>query len=100
MDPDELKSKWADHDQKLEANIRLNRKLLTATRLNQARSELRRLALSLALESAVTFVVILALGDFIYEHFAMTGIALAGVVLDLFAFAILIALILQIHAAL
>ena len=53
MELDELKQKWAEHDRKLEVNIRLTRQLLSATKMNRARSALRRLAVFLALESAV-----------------------------------------------
>ena len=67
MDLDELKQKWAVHDRKLDALLRLNRRLLTASTMNRARSALQRLAISLALESAVWFALIVALGIFIYN---------------------------------
>ena len=46
MELDELKQKWAEHDRKLEVNIRLTRQLLSATKMNRARSALQRLAFS------------------------------------------------------
>jgi hypothetical protein len=99
MDLDELREKWAEHDRKLDAILRLNRQLLSATNLNRARSALQRLTLGLALESAITFAAIVALGAFNYEHIATLRFALPAAALDLVAIAYLIDLVRQITAA-
>src|SRR5258708_4480799 len=99
MDLDELKEKWAEHDRKLEVNIRLNRQLLSATNMNRARSALQRLAVLQALGSVIHFAAIVALGAFIADHLGLIRFALPAAVLDLFAIAILIARIRQITMA-
>ena len=100
MDLDSLKEKWAEYDRKLDDVIRLNRRILTATTMNRARSSLQRVAIWMAVESVVWFVIIVALGSFAYEHIALPRFALPAVVLDLYAIANLIFLIRQIAAAL
>jgi flagellar biogenesis protein FliO len=100
MELDELKQKWAEHDRKLEVNIRLTRQLLSATKMNRARSALQRLAVFLALESVIALVVIIALGSFISDHIAMVRFAVPAAALDLFEIATLIVLIQQIRLAL
>jgi hypothetical protein len=100
MDLDSLKEKWAEYDRKLDDVIRLNRRILTATTMNRARSSLQRMAMWMAVESVVWFVLIVALGSFTYKHIALSRFALAAVFLDLYAIANLIFLIRQIAAAL
>ncbi|MGA2738976.1 MAG: hypothetical protein ABSG65_16180 [Bryobacteraceae bacterium] len=97
---DDLRKTWAEYDRKLDVNIRLSKQLLIATKLNRVRSPLRRLAFFLGLESVIQFAVVVALGSFIYEHIAMARFALPAAALDVFAIAILIAIIRQIVAAL
>jgi hypothetical protein len=100
MDLDELKQKWAEQDRKLDAILRMNRQLLTASNLNRARSGLQRLAIALGVESVIWFAIIGALGHFIYEHAALVRFAIPAVCLDVYAIANLIALIRQMKAAL
>jgi hypothetical protein len=100
MELDELKVKWAEHDHKLEVNIRLTRQLLSATKMNRARSALQRLAVFLALEAVAALAVIIVLGSFIGDHIAMARFVIPAVALDLFEIATLIVLIQQIRLAL
>jgi hypothetical protein len=100
MDLDELKEKWTELDRKLDVNIRLNRQLLSATKLNQTRSSLKRLAVYTGLEAAVWFAIIVVLGNFIYEHISMAQFAVAGVALDVYSIVTLNFLIRQIALAL
>ena len=100
VEMDDLRKTWAEYDRKLDTNIRLSRQLLVATNLNRVRSPLRRLAFFLGVESVIQFAVVVALGSFIYENMATPRFALAGAALDVFAIAILIAMILQIAGAL
>ena len=100
MELDELKLKWAEHDHELEVNIRLTRHLLSATKLNRARSALQRLAAFLALESVIALAVIVVLGSFIGDHIVMVRFAAPAAALDLFEIATLIVLIQQIRLAL
>ena len=100
MELDEFKQKWAEHDRKLEVNIRLTRQLLSATKMNRARSALQRLAVFLALESIITLAVIIVLGSFIGDHIALVRFVVPAGVLHLFEIATLIVLIQQIRLAL
>jgi hypothetical protein len=100
MELDELKQKWAEHDRKLEVNIRLTRQLLSATKMNRARSALQRLAVFLALETVIALAVIIVLGSFIGDHIAMLRFAVPAAALDLFEIATFIVLIQQIRRAL
>jgi hypothetical protein len=100
VEMDDLRKTWAEYDRKLDTNIRLSRQLLVATNLNRVRSPLRRLAFFLGVESVIQFAVVVALGSFIYENMATPRFALAGAALDVFAIAILIAMIRQIAGAL
>ena len=100
MELDELKQKWVEHDRKLEVNIHLTRQLLSATKMNRARSALQRLAVLLALESAVALAIIIVLGSFIGDHIATVRFVAPAAALDLFEIATLIVLIQQIRLAL
>lgn len=100
VDMDDLRKTWAEYDRKLDTNIRLSRQLLAAANLNRSRSALQRLAVFLAMESVVQLAVVIALGNFIYVHIATVRFALPAAALDLFAIAILAAMIRQIAGAL
>jgi hypothetical protein len=100
MELDALKEMWAEHDRKLDLSIRLNRQVLSGTKLNRARSAMQRLAASLGVEAAIQLGVVVLLGSFIGDHIRTPRFALTGAVLDVFAIAILIALIQQIVLAL
>jgi hypothetical protein len=100
MDLDEMKQTWAEHDRKLEASIRLNWQLLKTTNLNRVQSALRRMAAFLGLEVVVQFAAVVALGSFIHDHIAEMRFAVPAAALDVFAIAILIAMIRQITGAL
>jgi hypothetical protein len=100
LDLDEMKKQWAGHDRKLDESIRLNRQLLSTTKLNGARSAMQRMAAFLGLEAAAQLAVVVALGSFIYEHLAMVRFALPAAALEVFAIAILVAMIAQIAVGL
>ena len=100
LDLDEMKQRWVEHDRKLDQSIRLNRQLLSAVKLNKARSALQRLAAFQGLEAAIQLVVVVVLGSFIYDNIATARFALPAAALDVFAIAILIAMIRQIAGAL
>lgn len=99
FDLDELKQQWAEHDRMLEESIRLNWQLLNVTHLNAARSALQRMARFLGLEAVVWFAIVVALGNFIYEHIGTVRFALPGAALDLFAIGMLAATIRLLVAA-
>jgi hypothetical protein len=89
VEMDDLRKTWAEYDRKLDTNIRLSRQLLMATTLNRVRSPLRRLAFFLGLEVVGWGVIIVALGNFIYEHISMARFAVPAVALDLYSIGML-----------
>lgn len=99
LDLDEMKIKWAEHDQKLDESIRLNWQLIKATNLSGARSTLQRMTRFLVLEALIWLAIVIALGSFIHGHIATPRFALPGGALDLFAISMLAATISQIVAA-
>ena len=100
MDLDELKEKWTALDHKLDVNIRLNRQLLSATKLNRTRSSLKRLAVYMGLEAAAWVAIMVVLGNFIYEHISIPHFAVPAVALDVYSIVMLNFLIRQIALAL
>lgn len=96
MELDELRTKWAEYDRKVDTSIRLNQEILKTTKLNRAQSALQRMTLGLVVEATIDFAAIVWLGDFIYEHISQMQFALPGIALDIYAIAIFGALIRQI----
>jgi hypothetical protein len=90
---DELKAKWEAHDQQLEKSLRLNRELLSATKLKRAESELRWLTIYSGLEAGMWLVIVVALGNFVAGHIHMRGLAWSGIAVDVMSIGMLIALI-------
>lgn len=99
MELDELREKWAELDKKLDVNIRLNRQFLNATKLNRTRSALQRLTVHLGLESVAWIAIIVALGNFIYEHIWTARFAIPAIAVDLYSIMMLGILIREIVAA-
>lgn len=98
FDLDEMKQVWAEHDRKLDESIRLNRQLLSRENLSGARSQLQRLAVLLGMEAAGWFLIMLLLGNFIYENIGALRFALPAAALDLYAIGMFGALIRQMVA--
>jgi hypothetical protein len=93
MELDELKAKWEAHDQQLEKSLRLNRELLSATKLKRAESELRWLTIYSGLEAGMWLVIVVALGTFVADHIHVPGLAWSGIAVDVMSIGMLIALI-------
>ncbi len=100
MDMDELRSKWAEFDRKLETNLRINQHLLRVTYLGKAKSSLQWLAIGMVVEAAFDFAILSWLGRFAYEHREQMPFFLPGIGLYLLVLASFISLIRQIVLAL
>jgi hypothetical protein len=100
MDMDELRTKWAEQDRKIETGLRINRHLLRVTYLDKAQSALQRLALGMGVEAMIDLPLLIWLGSFTYEHRNQMPFFLPGLGLYLFALATLLVLIRQIAFAL
>lgn len=86
MDLDEMKSKWAEQDRKIDESLRINRLLLSEARLNQSRSALRRVGWTTGLEAAMWAVCLLALGSLSARFsipVAMVALYIAGMLQSL-----------------
>jgi hypothetical protein len=99
LDLDEMKQRWVEYDRKLDESIRLNRRVLSVTNLNGARSALQRMAVFLSVEAVVWFAIVMAIGNFIYQHIGSLRFALPAAALDLFAIGMFGATMRQIVAA-
>lgn len=71
MNPDELQELWAEHDRRLDQNLRLNQRLFRELHLDQARSTLARLEWGLGLEFATDALVVLWLGSRLGEQLSV-----------------------------
>ena len=89
MELDELRTKWAEHDRKLETTIILNRQLLRENYTGRARTALRRLAALLSVGSISLLAVIVSLGAFIHNNLGMPRFVWSAVLLDVLAVAAL-----------
>jgi hypothetical protein len=100
MELEALLEKWAEHDRKLDAGIRLNRQLLTAAKMNRVRSPLRRFAVAVGLGAVIGLMGAVILGQFLYRHWAEPRFSLPAVVMHVWVIASVAASIRQMVMAL
>ncbi|HEY8298790.1 MAG TPA: hypothetical protein VIG32_12305 [Candidatus Baltobacteraceae bacterium] len=93
---DELKTKWAEHDRRLDAVISLNRQLLARFELKPARSAMGLLTFSLFFEVLIMLITVMLLGRFIGDHIGARKFVVPAALLDAAAIAFLINLVRQI----
>jgi len=91
MELDVMKAQWVEYDRKLDLTIRLNRQLLVAAKMDGVRTPLRRFAVLTGIGALFGLAVLVALGNFIYGHWAEPRFALPGVALHLWSIAMLAA---------
>ncbi|HEY8309102.1 MAG TPA: hypothetical protein VIG47_01035, partial [Gemmatimonadaceae bacterium] len=97
-DLDELQTKWAAYDRRVETSIRLSREVLNAINMRRAVPPLRSLTIALVVEAIATFAVIVALGAFIFANHGALQFAVPAVALDVYAIAYFQGLIRQMVA--
>ena len=85
MELDEMKLRWAEHNQKIEERIRLSRQILSAGHLRGAKSALDRASRSVWLGAAIWLALVMALGNFVYENFGMLQFSMPALLLDMYA---------------
>jgi len=98
MDLDDLKQQWAAHDRKLDALIRLNRRVFATGQLDRARSALRRLGAIVAVETLINLIAVIALGGFLAVHARELRFVVPAVALDAGAIALVSAGVRQLAA--
>ncbi|HKC23168.1 MAG TPA: hypothetical protein VKF32_00420 [Thermoanaerobaculia bacterium] len=98
MDLEDLKRLWEDHDRKLDAGLRLNRRLLEQTVLGKAETRIRRLSRYLVLELALDVALAFWVGSFAAEHVGEARFLVPAVALHLCVLALAVASIRQLVA--
>jgi len=98
MELDDLKRRWQEQEQKLDASLRLNRRLLQATILGKAETALGRLRRLLWVGLVVNVAAAGLVGSFLGDHIAEPRYALPAAALLLGVIAALITGIRQIVA--
>jgi hypothetical protein len=96
MELDELKSRWAGLDAKLDAVLRLDRRLLADRILDRADRAMARHAWALAAELAAGVVAVLLTGSFVAGHLGEPRFLAPGLLLHAFVIAQIGALVAQI----
>ena len=84
MELDDLKDRWNEYDRKLDANLRLNSRVLREFGLNRVDSSLRRLTRLIVFELMMGLVATVLLGGFIADHLGEARFLAPAVALDLF----------------
>lgn len=89
MELDDLKSRWAEYDAKLEKNVRLNTRLLRESGLTRVDTALKPLSRWILFEMLMNVPAVLLLGSFLGDHIGEPRFAVPGALLLAFAIAIL-----------
>lgn len=95
MNLDDLKTRLAEQDAKLDQVIRLNTAAIREIQISKAKTKLRGLVWGVAFELLLTIVAVVWLGDFIAGHLREVRFLVPAVLLDLGAIAYLGACIRQ-----
>lgn len=99
MTLEEMQEKWAEMDAKLDRSLRINARLITEGKMKTVRSALKRLQISLGIESGLWLLLAIALGNFIHNHFSVPALLVSGLAVDIYVLANCSALIRQIAVA-
>jgi hypothetical protein len=91
MNLDDMKQRWEEQDQKLDAILRLNIRLLQRPVLNKAKTAMWRLFLLLTVDVLLNFATAVCLGSFIANHVMEARFLIPAVLLHLSVIGLLIA---------
>lgn len=98
MELDDLKGRWEDQDRKLDANLRLNTRLLHESVLNRAETALRPLSRLLWFELLMNVGVAFCTGSFLAQHLSEARFLIPAAGLHLCVIALIIAGVRQLVA--
>lgn len=98
MDLEELKSRLAAQDEKLDQALRLHTAALRELQLGKTKASLRGLTWGLGCEIVLAILAVVGLGDFLFTHLSEPRFFLPGLLVDLGAIFYLGALIRQLAA--
>lgn len=87
MELDDIKMQLAQLDGKLDAAVRLNRRVLDVRMLDKADRALKRLGWALGIELALGVLTVLLTGSFVGDHFREPRFLIPGLVLHVFVIA-------------
>lgn len=100
MDMDEMRTKWAEFDRKLEKDLRINQHLLRLTYVGKTKTALRWLAAGTIAECIFDLPILWWLGGFMYKHWGQMPYFLPALGLYFFVLASFIIQIRQVVLAL
>ncbi|MDP9018709.1 MAG: hypothetical protein M3N19_10355 [Candidatus Eremiobacteraeota bacterium] len=89
MDLDELKTKWTEHDGKLDQLIQINRSSMNAIAIKPARTAVAWLQVSLVIEIVFACASVVLLGSFIADNIRDLRFAVPAALLDIGALTVL-----------
>ncbi len=84
MELQDMKDRWNEYDRKLDANLRLNTRVLREFGLNRVDSSLRRLTRTIVFELLMGLVAAVLLGSFIGDHLGEMRFLAPALALDVF----------------
>lgn len=90
MELQDLQSRWADYDRKLETSLRLNTRIFREINLSKVDSSLKRLSRLLVFELVQDLAAVVLLGMFIASHIGEMRFLAPALLLDVCAVAFLI----------
>ncbi|CAN5517585.1 hypothetical protein BH11ARM2_BH11ARM2_30320 [soil metagenome] len=91
MELDELRMQWAAQSRKLDETTRLNERLLAVRQLDRARATLLWPKIGASLEIALSVLVLLWIGGFVFDHRAQPAFLIPGLAVHLYSILILAA---------
>lgn len=84
MDLENFKNRWAGHQRRVEANLKINRNVIQEINLNEAKSEMRKLAVKRLAEVMCFLAAVTALWNFIASHALASAPTISALILSVF----------------
>jgi len=97
MELDDLKLSWANLDQKLDRNWKLNLQLIRQTNLDKAQRKITNLIWAKGLALAVYFISLILFVEFTFDNLGVIHLATTGILLSTWTLAICITSIHELH---
>jgi|GEM_PF-614963 len=88
MEMDTILASWKEQNEKIDACIRLNRQVISETRLSSAQKAMRPLTFELIVQVSVNLLAIALLGFFSWIHWSDPRFLIPAVILDVYVIAL------------
>jgi len=82
IDLEMLQEKWTQQDRKLDESLQLNRRILMMSVTREVRSPLRRFVFFQGVAAAAGLAMLMAMGQFMYQHWMEPRFLVPAVILD------------------